>query len=216
MDNENSMTVVDIKEPVSAVSIKTKSQPLQITIDPQCEVFRRFYAEEIPPTIDSLLGDENKIVVYPTGGEAASQQAYKRLARLLAGDKGLVKADNEITETEAAQKSLFVLGGLENKLTGSFLANVPKNFLLKEGAFTAGNTAGRNTGDALFVAVKHPTSKGKGVGLFFCIGASAINNVGAKLPHYGKYGYLVFSAEKKVDSGTPAPADNPLQRSLRN
>ena len=44
------MTVVDIKEPVNAVSIKTKSQPLTITIDPQCEVFRRFYAEEIPPS----------------------------------------------------------------------------------------------------------------------------------------------------------------------
>ncbi|MEK7297204.1 MAG: hypothetical protein AAB069_04825, partial [Planctomycetota bacterium] len=216
LDNESSTTVVDIKEQVNAVSIKTKSQPLQITIDPQCEVFRRFYAEEIPPTIDALLGDENKIVVYPTGGEAASQQAYKKLARLLAGDKGLVKADNEIMETEAAQKSLFVLGGLENKLTASFLANVPKNFSLKEGEFTVGNTAYRNTGDALFVAIRHPKGKGKGVALFYGIGASAINNVGAKLPHYGKYGYLVFSAEKKVDSGTPAPADNPLQRSLKN
>ncbi len=216
MDNESSITVVDIKEQVNTVSIKTKSQPLTIAIDPQCEVFRRFYAEEIPPTIDSLLGDENKIVVYPAGGEAASQQAYKKLARLLAGDKGLVKADNVITETEVAQKSLFVLGGLENKLTASFLANVPKNFSLKEGEFTAGNTTYRNTGDALFVAVKHPTGKGKGVALFYGIGVSAINNVGAKLPHYGKYGYLVFSAEKKVDSGTPAPADNPLQRSLKN
>ncbi|MEK6729845.1 MAG: M1 family aminopeptidase [Planctomycetota bacterium] len=215
-DNESSITVVDIKEPVNAVSIKTKSQPLTIAIDPQCEVFRRFYAEEIPPAIDALLGDENKIVVYPTGGEAASQQAYKKLARLLAGNKGLVKADNEIMETEAAQKSLFVLGGLENKLTASFLANVPKNFSLKEGEFTVGNTAYRNTGDALFVAVRHPKGKGKGVALFYGIGASAINNVGAKLPHYGKYGYLVFSAEKKVDSGTPAPADNPLQRSLKN
>ena len=109
-----------------------------------------------------------------------------------------------------------MLGGLENKLTASFLANVPKNFSLKDEEFTAGNTTYRNTGDALFVAVKHPTGKGKGVALFYGIGASAINNVGAKLPHYGKYGYLVFSAEKKVDSGTPAPADNPLQRSLKN
>lgn len=216
LDNESSMTIVDIKEQVNVVSIKTKSQPLTITIDPQCEVFRRFYAEEIPPTIDALLGDENKVIVYPTGGEAASQQAYKKLAHLLAGNRGLVKADNEITEIEVAQKSLFVLGGLENRLTGSFLANVPKNFLLKEGEFVAGNVTYRNTGDALLVAIKHPKGKGKGVALFFGIGADAIDNVGAKLPHYGKYGYLVFSAEKKVDSGTPTPAENPLQRSLKN
>jgi len=216
LDNENQKTVVDIKEKVNAVSIKTKLQPLNITVDPQCEVFRRFYAEEIPPTIDSLLGDENKIIVYPTGGEAASQQAYKKLAHLLAGNRGLVKADKEITETEVAQKSLFVLGGLENKLTGAFLSSVPKNFLLKEGEFMAGNVTYRNTGDALFVAVKNPKSKGKGVALFFGIGADTINNVGAKLPHYGKYGYLVFSAEKKIDSGTPTPADNPLQRSFKN
>src|SRR3989338_10705819 len=131
LDGGNFYTVTEIKESSSAVVIQTASQPVHITIDPQCNVFRRLHREEIPPTIDFILGDNEKVIVYPTGGESALQAAYKKLAELLGEKGGVIKADTEVTETEMTRKSLFILGGLaENKIAKLFHDNLHENFTI--------------------------------------------------------------------------------------
>ena len=105
LDGGNFSTVTELKELSGTVILQTESQPIHIAIDPQCNMFRRLHREEIPPTIDFILGDNDKIIVYPTGGEGSSQAAYKRLAESLIGKHGIVKADTEITETEMTQKA---------------------------------------------------------------------------------------------------------------
>jgi len=91
MDGGNFSTVTELKESSSTVIIQTESQPIHIAIDPQCDVFRRLHREEIPPAIDFILGDNEKVIVYPTGGEGALQASYKKLAELL-GEKCGIQA----------------------------------------------------------------------------------------------------------------------------
>ncbi|HHT9129703.1 MAG TPA: M1 family metallopeptidase [Candidatus Brocadiaceae bacterium] len=218
LDDENFYTVTELKELSNPISIQTKSQPMHIAIDPRCDMFRRLHIEEIPPTLDLVLGDNDKVFVYPTGGESSSQGAYKRLAEsLLDNNKGIVKADTEVTESEMTQKSLFILGGLtENKLTKIFIESLPKNFLLGEGKFTGNNVAYNNKGDALLVTFRSCKNSKKGIALFIGLSSDIIKNIGFKIAHYGKYSYLVFSDGKSVDKGVYAVTDNPLQRALKN
>jgi len=216
LDSGNFYTVTEIKESSSAVVIQTASQPVHITIDPQCNVFRRLHREEIPPTIDFILGDNDKIIVYPTVGEGSSQAEYKRLAESLVDKHGIVKADTEITETEMAQKSLFILGGLaENKLAKLFLGNLPENFTIEEKAFMVNKVTYHDTGNALIVTFRNPKNRDKGIALFLGLSSDTIKNVGFKLPHYGKYSYLLFADGKNVDKGTFAITDSPLQRYIK-
>ena len=213
----NFSTVTELKESSSTVVIQTESKPIHIAIDPQCNVFRRLHREEIPPTIDFILGDNEKVIVYPTGGEGALQAAYKKLADLLGEKGGVIKADTEVTETEMTRKSLFILGGLaENKLAKLFHDNLPENFTIEEGSFMVNKVPYRDTGNALLVTSRNPKNRDKGIALFLGLSSDTIKNVGFKLPHYGKYSYLLFADGKNVDKGTFAITNSPLQRSLRN
>lgn len=215
LDDETIYTIAEVKELSSPISIQTKSQPRHIAIDPQCDVFRRLHKEEIPPTIDLVMGDDDKIIVYPTGGGDALQETYKKLAELLAGGKDGVKADTAVTEAELSQKSLFIMGGLtENKLTKMFVGNLSKDFSFEEGFFVANKVTFGNKGNAFLVTAKSVKNMKKGVVLFAGLSSDAIKSVGFKIPHYGKYSYLVFADGKNVDKGTFAVADSPMQRSL--
>lgn len=216
MDGGNFSTVTELKESSSTVIIQTESRPIHIAIDPQCNVFRRLHREEIPPTIDFILGDNEKAIVYPTGGEGALQAAYKKLADLLGEKSGVIKADTEITETEMTRKSLFILGGpAENKIAKLFLDNLPKNFTIEEGSFMVNKVPYRDTDNALLVTSRNPKNRDKGIALFLGLSSDTIKNVGFKLPHYGKYSYLVFADGKNIDKGTFAITDSPLQRYLK-
>ncbi|MBI2470210.1 MAG: hypothetical protein HYV59_03085 [Planctomycetes bacterium] len=216
LDGGNFYTVTEIKESFSTVVLQTASQPVHIAIDPQCNVFRRLHREEIPPTIDFILGDHDKIIVYPTGGEDSSQAAYKNLAELLADKNGAVKADTEITETEMIQKSLFILGGLaENKLAKLFPNNLPENFTIDQGSFMVNKVTYSDKNHSLIVTSKNPKNTEKGIALFLCSNSDTIKNVGFKIPHYGKYSYLVFADGKNVDKGAFAITDSPLQRYIK-
>lgn len=215
LDEGNFHTIAEVKGQSDHISLRTKSQPRYIIIDPQCDVFRRLHTEEIPPTIDLVLGDENKVVVYPTGGEGASQESYKKLAESLADKKTAVRADTEVTEKELSQKSLFVLGGpAENKLTKMFVENLSKDFSLEAGSFGVNKVTYKDKGNALLVTSKNVKNRKKGVAVFMGLGPDAIKSVGYKIPHYGKYSYLVFADGKNVDKGTFAVTDNPLGRTL--
>ena len=216
LDGGNFYTVTELKELSSTVILQTESEPIHIAVDPQCNVFRRLHREEIPPTIDFILGDDDKIIVYPTGGEGSLQAAYKSLAELLADKNGVVKADTEVTEKEIAQKSLFILGGLaENKLAKLFPNNLPENFTLDEGSFMVNKVTYSDKNNSLIVTSKNPKNREKGIALFLCSNSDTIKNVGFKIPHYGKYSYLVFADGKNVDKGSFAITDSPLQRYLK-
>ncbi len=217
LDDGNISTIAELKERSDIISIPTKSQPKYIAIDPQCDGFRRLHREEIPPTIDLVLGDEDKVIVYPTGGESSSQNAYKKLAESLADKNVLVKADKEVTETELSQKSLFILGGpTENKLTKMFGENVSKDFSLEDGSFGANKVIYKDKGNAILVTSKNVKNMKKGIVLFVGLSSDAIRSVGFKIPHYGKYSYLVFADGKNIDKGIFEVADSPLRRFLRN
>lgn len=215
LDGETIYTIAEVHELSNSISIQTKSQPRYIAIDPQCDVFRRLHREEIPPTIDLVMGDDDKVIVYPAGGGDALQETYKNLAELLAGGKNVVKADTSVTEAELSQKSLFILGGpTENKLTKMFVGNLPKDFSFEEGFFVVNKVTFDKKGNAFLVTAKNGKNMKKGVVLFAGLSPDAIKSVGFKIPHYGKYSYLVFADGKNIDKGTFSVTDSPMQRSL--
>ncbi len=216
LDDGSLSTTAELRKSPQEISIKTKSQPRGIAIDPHHDVFRRLYREEIPPTIDLVLGDKDRIIVYPTGGDISLQAAYKELAKILAEGDGLIKADAEVTDTDIARKSLFILGGLkENKLTKVFRENIPNNFSIQESGFAANDVSYYNKGDAFLITMRNPGNGEKGITLFLGFDSDTIKNLAYKIPRYGKYSYLVFKEGKNIDKGIFAVSDSPLKRYIK-
>jgi len=196
-------------------TVKTKLRPKSITIDPNYDVFRRLHIEEIPPTIDLILGDANKIIVYPTKCEAPLKDKYRRFAELLAKKKGMIKADVDVTEDEFAKKSLFIMGGVnENTLTGKLADNLPENFLIDKKNFIVNGATYENKGDVCLITMKNPSNRKKGIALFQGLSPEAIRKTGFKIHHYGKYSYLVFSHGRNIAKGVFDITNTPLQHTL--
>ncbi len=193
LDDGSFSTTAELRESPQEISIQTKSQPKSVAIDIHHEVFRRLYREEIPPTIDLVLGDKDRVTVYPTGGDNSLQAAYKELAEILADGEGLIKADTEVTDIDITRKSLFILGGLtENKQAKVFKENIPKNFSIQEGGFTVNDVSYHNKGDAFLITRRNPGNGEKGITLLFGFDSDTIKNVTYKIPRDGKYSYRVF------------------------
>ncbi|WP_347274935.1 M1 family aminopeptidase [Candidatus Kuenenia sp.] len=207
-------TTAEIKNASDLISLEVKSRPENIAIDPYTEVFRRLHADEIPPTIDLVMGD-SKIILYPSNCEDSMKAEYKKLAHILANERDSIKADTEITEAEIAQTSLFILGGVEeNKISKLVQNNLPVELSLTKDAFGADTVMYGDKKDAFLVTIKHPSHKEKGIALFAGFSPEAVNKAGYKIQHYGKYSYLVFSDGNNRVKEVVSIGDSPLQRIL--
>lgn len=207
-------TTTEIKNSADRISLQVKSRPENIAIDPYNEVFRRLHADEIPPTIDLVMGDR-KIIIYPANCEDSMKAEYKKLAHVLANERDSIKADTEITEAEIAQTSLFILGGVEeNKISKLVQNNLPVELSLTKDAFGADTVMYGDKKDAFLVTIKHPFHKEKGIALFAGFSPEAVNKTGYKIHHYGKYSYLVFSDGNNRVKEVVSIGDSPLQRTL--
>ncbi|MCF6149896.1 MAG: M1 family metallopeptidase [Candidatus Kuenenia sp.] len=207
-------TTTEIKNNSESISLKVKSRPKSIAIDPDNEIFRRLHAEEIPPAIDLVMGDR-KVIVYPTKGEDSMKRAYKKLANILANEQDFIKADTEITEAEISQATLFVLGGVEeNKMSKLVQKNLPGKLSLAKDVFSVDAVMYKDKKDAFLITIKNPFNKEKGIALFAGFSPEAVEKTGYKIPHYGKYSYLVFSDGKNRVKEILSVESSPLQRTF--
>jgi len=208
-------TVAELKNNTENISLKVQSRPESIAIDPYNEIFRRLHTEEIPPTIDLVMG-ERKVIVYPANCEDTMKAEYKNLATMLANERDSIKADTEISEAEIAQTSLFVLGGVEeNRVSKLLQKNLPQKFSLDKDSFCIDTAKYGDKKDAFLMTMKNPFNKEKGIALFAGFSPEAVTKTGYKIQHYGKYSYLVFSDGINRVKEILRIKNNPLQRALK-
>ncbi len=184
-----------------------RATPVALKIDPCNDLFRRLHAEEIPATIDSVLGDKDCIIIHP-----AEEDAYREvISHLNPSGKILAKTDKELSEKDASNNSLIILGmDMENPLLKKLMIGLPQeaiigldNFILKGKKYT-------DEGAALLVCFKNPLNANKSICFFMGLGAKGVRLAGPKLAHYGKYSYLAFATGENVDKGIWEIKESPL------
>jgi hypothetical protein len=72
--------IVKVKGSEEYINIRTIERPLILSVDPDGDIFRHLHKEEIPSTIGRVMGDKNKIIVLPTGGEKELINAYRDIS----------------------------------------------------------------------------------------------------------------------------------------
>jgi hypothetical protein len=61
------------------------------------------------------------------------------------------------------------------------------------------------------LALPDPARDERAYGLVFPQDPEAATALGRKLPHYGRYGYLLFDGERNVDKGSWVVRSSPLR-----
>lgn len=172
--------------------LKFDKKPVRIEVDPMFQLFRRLDRNEVPTTLTQLFGAKNAAVILPS--ESPSLENYKKMAEIWkitqeAQGKNLeIIFDNELQELPN-NKSIWVFG-FENKFYG--IAKIPENYFNQLSEEEKSTTQLLKSEGSLVYAIRNPGNAELTLGFAGSVQADAIEGLGRKLPHYGKYSYLGF------------------------
>ena len=185
-------------------------RPLRLEVDPEFDLFRRLNPLETPPTLSRLLGAARPALILPSG---PAGEAWQALAAAWTKDKANlpeVSDDTALAEPPAAA-SYWVLGG-ENLLAPDFEAGLKAYgaaFDLERVRIE--NRSFPRAGHTFVFAAFNPADPAYSGALVVSGSPEKLPLLAAKLPHYGKYSWLVFDENMtSVASGIWNVRSSPL------
>ncbi|HOI42295.1 MAG TPA: M28 family peptidase [Elusimicrobiales bacterium] len=206
---EAALETVRLDSAAAGFSFDYPAQPLNVEIDPEFDVFRKVSPEETPASLSRVLGASSPVILVPAGG----------------GDWAPLTA---AWDKDPANRPVIMelpSGPLPTS-PAWFLASSPgertaRNFFsdLKAQGVERARDRIRIGGDEFplegrtFVLTRPGEPP---AALILSRAAAGLDRLAAKLPHYGKYSWLVFDGEMNaVKTGTWRPAGSPLVKALK-
>jgi len=191
--------VVVLDADKKSFTLLVDEEPVTAVIDGEYDLARKLTADEIPPVIARLIGDEAPLIV-------ATEVGINNYRSVLIGfsrqeDRQMDKEENEGTGkglTDAALKaSNLVVLGADNPVLGRLF----------------GAIAAQTSGFSLEMR-KNPWNPEKVVGIFHAGSAAEADAAFPKITHYGKYSSLAFVKGKNVEKKI-SPSERGIIMELR-
>jgi len=192
-------------------SFDLKAPARRIEIDPRFQVYRRLSPFEIPPSLSKAFGAKKVLIVM----SADSAPLYAGLAKAWSRD-GVETVMDSALDALPADRAVWVFGA-GNKFA-PVVADALKTYgaSLDATALRTTNAVHEAAGRSLVVAARHPDNPDSAVIYVSASSEAAANALARKLPHYGKYSWLVFAGDEATNeaSGEWPVGDTPLARNL--
>ncbi|MBM3266112.1 MAG: M20/M25/M40 family metallo-hydrolase [Candidatus Sericytochromatia bacterium] len=205
---------VDLAGRTARLDLPLSARPLRLDVDPEFDLFRRLQPGEVPPSLARAFAAERALVVVPARAPEPHRAGYRRLAEAWRESQpGQVEVaqDTEV-ETLPADRTVWVLGR-ENRHFAEVRRQAARLGADVEGA-TPRLPSGPLTGEgvAIALALAHPGNPDLALGWVAAERPAALEAVGRKLPHYGKYGFVAFAGAdlRAIARGEWAAPDSPL------
>jgi hypothetical protein len=177
--------------------------PRRIQVDPQFNIFRKLHHNEIPPSLSKIFGSEEVLILLPSRAEKAQLDSYRELAAIWAADptrKISVKLDTEVAALPP-NASIWIFGTANSyeKVVVDALKDYDgeigkQSVRLAKSSYALDKTS-------LVISVRHPGNPSSVVVLLTAENKEAVPGLARKLPHYGKYSYLVFEGNEPTNIG---------------
>ena len=192
--------------------------PLTLEVDPDFDIFRRLHRAEVPSSLGQIFGADTMTVILGSsaaGGLAldpAGEQAtaYRDLAqKARAAGPATVAMDQELVLADLTDGAVWVFAQPVwiSRLADQF----PSMLTLRDTHITlAGETFDLGT-HTLVCSFPHPHARDEAIGWMIGGDGTEFAAVWRKLPHYGKYSYLVFDGSQNVAKGSWTVEHSPLR-----
>ncbi len=199
---------VDVKAvQVTRFEMNSDSAPVKLTVDPDYDIMRRLYDEEIPPSINSLKSSPS--VLFLMADDTTTE--LKKTAGLLALSLGMKRyefaAANSVSRAQLQESDLVIIGRPEQK---SLLHRLPPQIEMDSSSFTFNEKIYDQLSDVFFGVFAHPTADNRVAALFWPLSDKYAEATARKITHYGRYSYLVFQDGKNQEKGVWPPDSSPL------
>ncbi len=179
-------------------------RPERLEIDPDFDVFRKLDPGETPPTLSRLLGARKPGMVLPSGPAALP---WRALAEAWAKDKENLPL--MLADTSPAPAGAYWALGAENRLAPELETGLEiYGARFSTDTVTIANRRFPRQGNTFVFA-------GPSAGLIISGNPEKLPLLAVKLPHYGKYSWLVFdSGMNSIATGLWEVSSSPLARNL--
>ncbi len=196
-------------------ALELPSAPLRVAVDPWYDVFRVLLPGETPVALSNLFGAERGLILIPAAAPARLQRAYRQLAEAWQGGHPgwEIRGDHELDQLPA-DRPVWLLGW-ESRWLDRF-AEQAQGFTL-DPARRQLRLPGADGLDGTEVSPVLTTwHQGQPLAWLAASDPAAIPGLARKLPHYGKYSFLVFTGsapDNQIKGQWPA-GDSDLVRWL--
>ncbi len=195
-------TTIDFSTRAKQLTMRFPQKPTLVEVDPDYDCFRQLYPEENPATLSAILGSPATTIVLPASAPKPLLMQYRALAEQWSARKAgkwKIVLDQQIEKLPANQP--IILLGWENRFLPEArptLAGHPIDSEKQSIAYTRQNN---HEPPLLIIASNNPR---------------AIAGLARKLPHYGKYSYLILRGEQPTieAKGQWEIEDTPLKKRL--
>lgn len=191
-------TTVLFEEPNQQFNLTLPARPLHLEVDPHFDIFRRLHPAETPPSVSQALGAQQLLVVLPDAAPTALKDAYRSLAESWRdGQTGRVDivTDAEIGELPA-DRGVWLLGW-QNSFREAFTQRVANyEYRDKGNAVTLAGQTLLSDQNTVVMMTRPATAPQHALGWLAAESPAAVNALGRKLQHYGRYSYLAFEGDQ--------------------
>ena len=196
---------IDVSKKKQISFVPFESKPLKVMLDPYHEVFRHLNPNEVPPNIGKAYGAEIKTIILPESNSSNELiNSYRHFYKSIeAGSRPPHINFKDNSQSKIPTTNLWIFGK-NNKLSKEINAQLNRYDVKVDD--NGINLDGRyfNWGNHSFVfALAHQNSDNRQMVWFVTSSKKSIPGLIRKLPHYGKYGYLIFEGDepKNVTKG---------------
>lgn len=181
------------------------SKPRRMDIDPDHHIFRKLFPEEIPPSIAKVYGTQSQYIVVSSEGDSKQINTYRQAADMINRTRtAKILADKEISSEQLKERALIFLGIPAEKTEAAiYLDSIHKKS-------PWGKEMGEKEDSGSVMVFVHPEDNEWAIMAIQGKPGSDIKAVTRKLPHYGKYSYLLFHGETNVAKGIWEIESSPL------
>ena len=171
------------------LKIFVPGKPRAILLDPYTDVFRRLDPREAPTRIGQSYGAKTAVAVFPRQEEAPLRQAYTQFAQKLAKP---IKMFDDTNYLPAPNAALWLFG--KDNAVGQSLkpALKQRKVLFQSDQVTVEGKSFEWKNHSFVFTVPHPHDPTRSATWIITDDPESIPGLIRKLPHYSKYGYLVF------------------------
>jgi hypothetical protein len=200
---------LDVAKKRSSFSMEVPKMPLKLTLDPDGQLFRRLYPEEIIPGLNALLEDPEKIFIISDQADEESRKVYLELARRTKEQKGgEILSKKEVTDEKLRNASVMLLGeSWKTPIISKLLSHIPKPVDLKEGSFFVKGERVDEGDESLLLTFPNPLHTGKWVTIYFGRSAGALSRA-RYIFFYGWDSYILFKNGRPKERGNFPPGSS--------
>lgn len=201
-------------KPVQYVKVFVPGEPQAVRVDPYHDVFRKLDRKEVPASIGQTYGAGKSVAVMPSQSTRALIEGFHGFARSLPTLQDMVL--DRVYEYKSDPAAVWVFGkdnraaeALKPQLRDYGVFVQENGVLVDQRFFPFEN-------HSFVFTVPNPGHPDHSVTWVMTDSAESLPGLMRKLPHYGKYGYLVFqgSAPTNLIKGVWKSQSSPLLKTL--